>query len=104
MKTDRKNFYADIYDIVGQIPAGKVCTYGLLARLAGRPRHARLAGRAVAEVPETVCLPCHRVVNGQGRLVPGWREQRELLLEEGVSFKKNGCVDLKKCLWEVWEM
>ena len=40
-----------------------------------------------------------RVVNASGRLVPGWTEQKQLLLEEGISFKQNGCVDLKKHLW-----
>jgi len=43
--------------------------------------------------------PCHRVVNHQGRLVPHWGEQKELLLKEGITFKDNGCVDLKRHLW-----
>ena len=51
------------------------------------------------QVPDNVSTPCHRVVNASGRLVPGWEEQKQILLEEGVSFKQNGCVDLKKHLW-----
>ena len=43
--------------------------------------------------------PCHRVVNHAGRLVPGWGEQAELLREEGVFLKNNGCVDLKVYKW-----
>lgn len=95
-------FYATVYELVAQIPQGCVCTYGLLARIAGRPFHARWVGRALAEVPENLQLPCHRVVNSEGRTVPHWPEQRRLLEQEGVSFKANGCVDLKKCLWRLF--
>ena len=55
-----------------------------------------MVGRALKQVPDNVSTPCHRVVNASGRLVPGWEEQKQILLEEGVSFKQNGCVDLKK--------
>ena len=95
------DFDAEIYDIVRQIPAGRVVTYGQLARLAGRPRWARRAGRALANAPEG--LPCHRVVNSSGRLAPGWTAQRELLAREGVAFRRNGCVDLSRHLWEAVE-
>lgn len=100
MKPDREKFYREIYSILRQIPPGSVCTYGLLARLVGEPRYARLAGKAVAEAPVALELPCHRIVNSQGRLVPHWPEQRVLLEREGVIFRKNGAVDLKRCLWE----
>ncbi|MEI3544184.1 MAG: methylated-DNA--[protein]-cysteine S-methyltransferase [Alistipes communis] len=93
-----EEFDAEIYDIVRQIPPGRVVTYGQLARLAQRPRWARRAGRALANAPEG--LPCHRVVNSSGRLAPGWLAQRELLEHEGVTFRRNGCVDLSKHLWE----
>ena len=44
--------------------------------------------------------PCHRVVNSAGRLAPGFDEQQRSLLEnEGVEFKENGCVDMKKYGW-----
>ncbi|HAY73588.1 MAG TPA: cysteine methyltransferase, partial [Ruminococcaceae bacterium] len=46
-------------------------------------------------------FPCHRVVNGSGRTAPGWTEQRSLLESEGVEFKPNGCVDMKKFQWEI---
>lgn len=91
-------FDAEIYDIVRQIPAGRVVTYGRLARLAGHPRWARRAGRALAHAPEG--LPCHRVVNACGGLAPAWPAQRELLAREGVAFRRSGCVDLSKHLWE----
>ena len=86
MKAD---FYAEVYNIVKEIPEGNVVTYGQLAKLARRPQCSRME----------LNLPCHRVVNSQGRLAPNWTEQRELLEKEGIAFKKNGCVDLKKHIW-----
>ena len=91
-------FDAEIRDLVRKIPCGRVVTYGLLARLAGRPQWARRAGRALVQAPDG--LPCHRVVNASGRLTPAWPAQRELLEREGVAFRRNGCVDLAKHLWE----
>lgn len=86
------DFDAEIWSIVAQIPAGQIATYGQLARLAGMPGYARRVGRAMAAAPEG--LPCHRVVNSQGRTAPGWTRQRELLEAEGVRFRRNGCADL----------
>lgn len=97
---DTQQFQIEIYSIVKQIPAGRVVTYGQLARLAGKPQCSRMAGHALSCVPPEMRLPCHRVVNSQGRTAPGWEEQVRLLEAEGVSFKKNGCVDLKKSTWE----
>ncbi|WP_418424707.1 MGMT family protein [Alistipes sp.] len=91
------DFDAEIYDIVAQIPAGRVATYGQLARLVGMPGYARRAGRAMGTAPEG--LPCHRVVNASGRTAPGWTAQRELLEAEGVPFRRNGCVNLAQAAW-----
>ncbi|NPV91052.1 MAG: hypothetical protein HPY50_09805 [Firmicutes bacterium] len=52
--------------------------------------------------PHDVNLPCHRVVNSRGGLVPHWAEQKGLLLREEVAFKNNGCVYLKKHLWKIF--
>lgn len=95
---DIQAFFQNIYTIVGQIPAGAVVTYGQLARLAGYPGYARLAGRALAHAAGQ--LPCHRVVDGRGRTAPGWNEQRDLLEKEGIAFKTNGCVDLARYNWK----
>ena len=70
------------------------------AYLVGRPQCSRMVGQAMHNVPEDLHLPCHRVVNSQGRLVPGWTEQRALLENEGVRFRANGFVDMKKSQWE----
>ena len=90
------DFDAEVYDIVAQIPAGRVATYGQLARLVGMPGYARRVGRALAAAPKG--LPCHRVVNAAGRTAPGWTQQRELLEAEGVRFRPGGCVDLAQLI------
>ncbi len=96
--------FQQIYDVVAQIPSGKVATYGQIADMVGRPRGARTVGWALHSVPEHLGLPCHRVINQSGELAPkhvfgGYEIQRELLESEGVKFESNGKVDLEKCLW-----
>ena len=51
-----------------------------------------MVGQALSYAPKEEDLPCHRVVNSQGRLVPSWQKQKELLEKEGITFKRNGCV------------
>lgn len=97
MRTDE--FYKSVYEVVRQIPCGCVATYGQVAFLVGSPRGARMVGRAMKHAPADASLPCHRVVNSQGRLVPGWKEQRDLLEKEGVRLKENGCVSVKDYRW-----
>ena len=90
----------EILSVVEEIPAGRVATYGQIAKLIGRERNARLGGKVLGRAEYYGTYPCHRVVNHMGRLAPGWTEQEWLLKEEGVTLKENGCVDLKKYLWE----
>lgn len=92
-------FRDDVLNIVGQIPRGRVTTYGLIAALAGWPAHARMVGRTLRYTPGAEQLPCHRVVNKEGRTAPGWSRQRTLLEEEGVRFKPNGHVDMNAHQW-----
>ena len=86
-----------IWALTRQIPPGKVATYGQLARWAGNPRLARAAGYAMHSAPADV--PCHRVVNHAGRLVPHWSEQRMLLEAEGVMLRDDGHVDMRRFRW-----
>lgn len=90
-----------IFAIVEEIPAGRVATYSQIAELAGLPKNARLIGKALRLSSFYGNYPCHRVVNSEGRLVPNWKEQRDLLEEEKIGFKKNGNVDLNKYKWKV---
>lgn len=101
MKPDQARMFAeDVLNIVGQIPCGKVTTYGHIATLAGWPSHSRMVGRTLRYTPGAELLPCHRVVNKEGRTAPGWGRQRTLLEDEGVRFKPNGHVDMSKYIWE----
>lgn len=94
-------FSQKVFAIVRRIPPGSVATYGQVAFLVGSPQCTRMVGQALHHAPDQSDLPCHRVVNAAGRLVPGWMEQRALLEQEGILFKDNGCVDLKRCLWRL---
>jgi len=89
-----------IYAVVQEIPMGKVTTYGEIAKLSGFPKNSRLVGRALSLAGiYSSTIPCHRVVNAAGKLVNDWPEQKELLISEGITFKQNGNVDLKKHIW-----
>lgn len=90
-----------ILSLVEEIPEGSVASYGQIARLIGREKNARLVGKVLSRAEFYGDFPCHRVVNHAGRTAPGWPQQRLLLEAEGVEFLPNGCVNLKKHLWEV---
>lgn len=90
----------EILSVVEEIPAGKVASYGQIAHLIGWDKNSRLVGKVLSMAEFYGKYPCHRVVNHAGRTAPGWREQRELLEDEGVEFKANGCVDMKRHQWE----
>lgn len=90
----------EILSVVEEIPEGTVATYGQIARLIGRDRNARLVGKVLSMAQYYGNYPCHRVVNHAGRLVPGWKEQSDLLRKEGVSMKNENHVDLKYCQWD----
>ncbi len=94
-----------VYEVVRQIPAGRVATYGQIARMVGRPRNARFVGFALHVNPEPGIIPCHRVVFKDGSLSPafafgGQNEQHRLLAQEGVAFLPDGRVDMERFLWE----
>ena len=90
----------EVLAVVEEIPEGCVATYGQIARLTGRDRNARLVGRILSMSEYYGQYPCHRVVNHAGRTAPGFAAQKRLLLEEGVEFRENGCVDLSRYQWD----
>ncbi len=94
------NFFQDVYKIVGQIPQGKVMSYGQIARILGMPRGARQVGWAMRVCPEET--PWQRVVMVDGSIAGGQYAdiRRAMLIEEGVIFRKDGKVDMKKCQYE----
>lgn len=95
------NTFEKIYEVVKSIPKGKVATYGQVALLAGNPRWARVVGYALHINPEPGIIPCHRVVNREGKVAPGFAfggegVQRQLLESEGIVFEPDGRIDLAK--------
>jgi methylated-DNA-protein-cysteine methyltransferase-like protein len=97
--------FQEIWAVVGAIPRGSVSTYGAVARAAGLPGRARMAGRALRESPKEMKLPWHRVVGAGGKIVfpPNsvhHREQARRLRAEGVPVKagrvsREAIVDLE---------
>ena len=94
-----------IWQVVALIPKGKVATYGEVASQAGMPGAARRVGRSLKEdLPKGSRIPWHRVINAQGRIsLPpdsaSQYTQRERLEAEGVVFRANKTVDLKRFGW-----
>ena len=95
-----ENLIYEILSVVEEIPEGCVASYGQIAKLIGRDKNSRLVGKVLSRAELYGEYPCHRVVNHAGRTAPGWWEQRLLLEDEGVQFKENGCVDMKKFQWK----
>lgn len=98
--------YDLIYATVCKIPSGKVATYGQIADLAGLYGKARLVGYALFRVQIADNIPWHRVVNAKGEISYSFNRQGDdylqkvLLEEEGIKFKSNGKIDLKKYRWQ----
>ena len=98
-----KSTFELIYDVVKQIPKGKVATYGQVAALAGSRRWSRVVGYALHANPDPAHIPCHRVVNREGAVSEafafgGGNRQVELLRAEGVKVTDKK-VDLEKYRW-----
>ena len=97
-------FFERVYRVLKQVPKGKVVTYGQIACAIGAPRCARQVGYALHANPQPIVIPCHRVVNREGRLAPafafgGAEEQARLLREEGVQVRDDYTIDLQKYIY-----
>lgn len=92
-----------VYKALSRIPKGKVLTYGTLAEMVGIT-NPRVVGNILHHNPYEDTIPCHRVVNAEGRLAPnfafgGSEKQKAKLLKEGINFIGD-YVDLSKHLWD----
>lgn len=92
--------YTRIYNLIRQIPPGKVATYGEIGAAAGcRARTVGYALRALRSTSADPPVPWHRVINAQGKCSVG--EEQQLLLEaEGVTFDPAGRTDLARFGWD----
>ena len=82
-------FTQDVVALIRAIPAGRVATYGQIARLAGNPRAARQVVRILHSMSQAERLPWHRVVNAKGEISQGI-EQQLALEAEGIVFQSDG--------------
>lgn len=103
MTKESTPLYQQIYALVHQIPAGRVSSYGRIAKVIGTT--ARTVGFAMAALPPGSDVPWQRVINSQGKVSPrtdgeGNILQRDILELEGVEFSSRGQVDLNTYLWE----
>lgn len=100
---ESNDFFEKVWDVVAQIPYGKVTTYGHIAEHVGVRSASRTVGWALNAAAGTG-LPCHRVVNRFGALTgkrhfEGPHVMEERLRSEGVAFDDDGCVVLGTHLW-----
>ena len=116
----KDNFREKVFEAVKKVPKGKVSTYGEIARVIQNLKiknqnfnskikisnkfAPRLVGYALHS-NKSANVPCHRVVDRNGRLAPsfafdGWKEQRRRLLAEGVKFADEMHVDLSRSIWK----
>ena len=95
------NFRDAVYELVAQIPKGRVMTYGDIATLCGHPNAARRVGGLAHFGPTE--LPWHRVVNRFGGLASGYyggKRGHQLALEaEGFEIKDFQIIDFKERRW-----
>ena len=100
-----KDFFQKVYEVVKQIPYGKITTYGAIAKKIGAPRSARMVGYALNASALDEDIPAHRVVNRKGLLTgkhhfQGTNLMQQLLENEGVTIKENTVQNFKEHFWE----
>lgn len=90
----------DVYEVLAQIPEGKVSTYGDIARALGHPGASRRVGRILNNNPNPITVPCHRVIMSDGSIggyAFGKVRKKELLKKEGLCFIGDNAADFTKC-------
>lgn len=105
LKSNNDNFFERVYEIVRQIPEGKVTSYGAIAKALGAARSARMVGWAMNASHHLEDVPAHRVVNRIGMLsgkhhFEGTNLMQQLLENEGIKVVENQIIDFEKHFWE----
>ena len=100
-----KDFFQRVYEVVKQIPCGRITTYGAIAKKIGAPKSARMVGYALNASHLNEEIPAHRVVNRKGLLTgkhhfQGTNLMQQLLENEGVKIKDNTVQNFKEHFWE----
>jgi methylated-DNA-protein-cysteine methyltransferase-like protein len=105
MPAANDNFFEKVYDVVRQVPYGRVTNYGAIAKYLGAARSARMVGWAMNAAHGHDDVPAHRVVNRVGLLTgkhhfDGTNLMQQLLESEGVKVKENKVINFDKLLWD----
>ncbi|GAB3535056.1 MGMT family protein [Pontibacter brevis] len=104
-KPEKRNFFQDVYEVVEQIPAGRVTSYGAIASYLGTKGAARMVGWALIASHPGTKVPAHRVVNRVGMLTGSQHyddpnAMQERLEQEGVRVENNRVADFQKLFWD----
>lgn len=102
---DYSNFFKNVYEVVRNIPEGRVTSYGSIAKFLGVSRSARMVGWAMNHAHILEDVPAHRVVNRNGRLTgkahfAETNKMQKLLEEEGIKIENDEVVDFEKHFWD----
>lgn len=105
------DFYQRVYEVVVQIPTGKVSSYGAISKYLGVESGARMVGYAMNNYVSAELgfeIPAHRVLNRLGQLTGRAHFEgdtmRERLKQEGIEFKEEYTVDIEKHFWNPFEL
>lgn len=105
MMEQEKSFFEKVYEVVRQIPSGRVTSYGAIARYIGAAGSSRMVGWAMNNASKLEDIPAHRVVNRNGLLTgkhhfPGTFVMQQLLEEEGIRVENDRIVCFQHHFWE----
>ena len=92
------NFNQKCYELLSQIPQGKISTYKQIANMLNTKAY-RAVGNAMAKNPNPIIVPCHRVIKSDGRIggyALGVKKKNSLLKNEGIVIKKGKIIDFEK--------
>jgi methylated-DNA-protein-cysteine methyltransferase-like protein len=102
---NQTSFFARVYEVVRQIPLGKVTSYGAIANYLRATGSSRMVGWAMNNASKMEDIPAHRVVNRNGLLTgkhhfPGSRVMEQMLEAEGVEVRDDKVIDFQRHFWD----
>ncbi len=102
---NKTSFFERVYEVVRQIPLGKVTSYGAIANYLGATGSSRMVGWAMNNASKMEDIPAHRVVNRNGLLTgkhhfPGSRVMEQMLEAEGVEVRDDKVIDFQRHFWD----
>ena len=106
MQDENRDFFDRVFEVVRQVPTGRVTTYGAIARFIGSPRSARMVGWAMnGSHTRSKYVPAHRVINRNGMLsgkhhFGGPRVMQELLESEGIEVIEDHVLNFDVIFWD----